>query len=157
MQSGGALAKKSLFDLFEKTKMKHELFLYTFFLLAIVFKETIPPVIYQQADSLLGRLFIVILLFLLLQYYDWTLSLLATVAFVLLLGLPVPRSRPSIDGFQDADTHLSVIPPTKKRWFVERLFKEHPIVIEEEKVVTTAVQDNSRSGANGNVQNSSLQ
>ena len=150
MQSGGALARKSVYDLFVKTKPKHELFLYAFFLLAIVFKETIPPGVYQQADTLVGRLFLVFLLFLLLQYYDWTLALLATGAFVLLLGLPVARTR---EGFQDS---LSVIPPTKKRWFVERLFKEHPIVIEEEKVITSAVQDNSRSGTGGNVQNSSL-
>lgn len=151
VQMGGI--RQGLVDFIEKTKMFQSILLYIVFTLLIVFKETIPVSIHKQADSFLGRLFIVATVYLITIQYNWILGILAAVAFGLFLGLP----RSVTEGFgSGGETSLQVVPTTKK-WFVEKVLHENPVAIEEEKVVTSAVQDNSQSGPGGGVQNSSVQ
>lgn len=151
-QSGGMI-RQSLVDFFEKTKTFQIGILYIFYTLMIVFKEQIPASFHRQSDTLLGRLFIVSSVYGLAVYYNWILAIIAAIAYSLLLGLPHSFK----EGFgSGGETSLQVVPTTKK-WFVERVLKENPIAIEEEKVVTSAVQDDTRSGSGGGVQNSSVQ
>ena len=152
IQTGGTL-QKGLIDFMEKTKSFQIGLLYIFYTLMIVFKEQIPASFHKQADSFLGRLFIVLSVYGITTYYSWILGIIAAIAYALLLGLPHSIE----EGFgSGGETSLQVVSSTKK-WFVEKVLKENPVAIEEEKVVTSAVQDDTRSGTGGGVQNSSVQ
>lgn len=151
VQIGGV--KKGLLEFLEKSRPTQSLLLYICITLMIVFKEQIPVGVYRQLDSFPGRLLILFILVTFVHVYGWILGLLAAIAFALLLGLPHPLT----EGFgSGGETSIQVI-PTEKRWFVEKLFKEHPVAIEEEKVVTDAVQDDSPGSLTGGVQNTSVQ
>ncbi len=153
VQLGGV--RESLVDFLQKTKTFQTVLVYIALILVIVFKNQIPPAIYEQADSFLGRLLAVFFVALITIQFDWILGLLSAVAVALLLGLP--RGSPSFkEGFgSGGETSVQVI-PTNKKWFVERVLHENPIAIEEEKVITSPVQNDSPSGPGGGVQNTSV-
>lgn len=152
VQIGGL--RESLLDFLKRTSSFQSVLLYILFILMIVFKNMIPPVIYEQADTFLGRLLAIFIVAFLTNQYGWILGLLAALAVALLLGLPKGHS--FSEGFgSGGETALQVI-PTKKKWYVERALHENPIAIEEEKVVTSAVQNDSPSGVSGGVQNTSV-
>jgi hypothetical protein len=151
VQIGGV--QKGLLEFLEKSRPTQAVFLYICITLMIVFKEQIPVGVYTQLDSIPGRLLIVFILVTFVQLYGWILGLLAAIAFALLIGLPHPIT----EGFgSGGETSIQVI-PTKKKWFVEKVFGENPIAIEEEKVVTEAVQNDSPGDITGGVQNTSVQ
>jgi len=152
VQLGGV--RESLIDFLQKTKVFQTLLLYIIFIMLIVFKNQVPSSIYEQADSLMGRLLAVFLIAFLTIEFDWILGLLAAIAVALLLGLP--RNVSILEGFGSGGETAMQIIPTNKKWFVERTLHENPIAIEEEKVVTSAIQDYSQSGAGGGVQNTSV-
>lgn len=151
VQIGGM--KKGILEFLEKSRPTQSILLYIIVTLAIVFKEQIPVGVYTQLDSMPGRVFILFALLTIVQLYGWILALLAAIAFVLLLGLPNPIT----EGFgSGGETSIQVIPTTKK-WFVEKVFGENPIAIEEEKVLTEPVQNDSPGALSGGVQNTSVQ
>jgi hypothetical protein len=151
VQVGGV--KKGLLEFLDRSRPTQALLLYISITLAIVFKEQIPVGVYNQLDSFPGRLLIVFILVTFVQVYGWILGLVAAVAFALLIGLP----RPITEGFgSGGETSIKVV-PTEKKWFVEKVFGENPIAIEEEKVVTEAVQNDSPGALTGGVQNTSVQ
>ena len=151
VQVGGV--KKGLLEFLDKSRPTQALFLYIVMALVIVFKEQIPVGVYTQLDSFPGRLLILFILLTFIQLYGWILALLGAIAFALLIGLPNPIT----EGFgSGGETSIQVI-PTNKKWFVEKLFGENPIAIEEEKVVTEPVQNDSPGALSGGVQNTSVQ
>jgi len=151
VQVGGM--KKGLFEFLEKSRSTQTLFVYICMTLIIVFKEQIPVGIYTQLDSFPGRLLILFIIITFVHLYGWIPGLLAAIAFALLLGLPNPIT----EGFgSGGETSIQVV-PTGKKWFVEKLFNENPIAIEEEKVVTDAIQNDSPGALSGGVQNTSVQ
>lgn len=151
-------AQKLLLDYLENTKQTQSILLYIFITLVIVFKDQIPPSIYVQSDSLLGRIFIVVSVYFVTSYYGWILGLLYAIAYALLLGLPNQLSSTVKEGFGSGGESSLQVVPTAKKWLVEKILHENPIAIEEEKVVTSAVQNDNRSGyaSSGNVQNSNV-
>lgn len=149
--------QKLLIEYFENTKQTQAVLLYIYATLLIVFKDQIPPSVYLQADSLLGRIFILISTYFVTVTYGWILGLLLAIAYALLLGLP-NQQRTMTEGFSSGgETSLQVI-PTAKKWLVEKILHENPIAIEEEKVMTQPVQNDSPSGyaSGGGVQNTNV-
>jgi hypothetical protein len=56
------------------------------------------------------------------------------------------------EGFQSSnrgDTDIKIV-TQKKRWFAEEILQENPVGIEEEKVKTAAIQDNSNTSNSTN-------
>jgi hypothetical protein len=107
-------------------------------ILGITFYNEIPKVYVNQADTLLGRLFMITFLFFVLDMGGWLQGILVTIFFGLLLSV---STRPRVEGFK-SDQEIRIV-PEKKLWFVEETLKETPIAIEDEKVRTSAVQDNN--------------
>ena len=145
--------KKGITEFLEKSRPTQALFFYIFTVLVIIFKEQIPVGIYKQLDTVIGRLLIVLVLLSFVTFYGWILALLAAVAFALLIGLPNPIR----EGFGSGGETAVQVVPTSKKWFVEKVFGENPIAIEEEKVVTSPVQNDSPGSLTGGVQNTSVQ
>jgi hypothetical protein len=139
-----------VFDFAQKIRPTIVFILYLFTIIIIVFKDTIPESIHHQADSFLGRLFAVLLIIVVVREFGWILGLFTALAVALLIGSRMSMS----EGFDD----LTTLTVTGKKWFVERALNENPMRIQEDRVNTVAVQDNTRGAqsSNGGVQNSSL-
>ena len=145
-------AREIIFDVLEKTKSSVVVILYIIFTLIVVYKDQIPESIHVQGDSLIGRLFSVLFVSFITIEYGWILGLFSALAVALFFGSVVSQIE---EHFTDQTTHVI---SNSKKWFVERLFKEEPTLIQEEHVNTQAVQDDSRGGQSfgGGVSNSSV-
>lgn len=154
VQLGGV--RESLLDFLQKTKQFQSILVIVILSLLIVFKNQIPVSIYVQMDSFLGRLLGILLVVFFTSEFGWVAGLLSALVVALLIGLPKQVSSNLKEGFgSGGETSIQVI-PTNKKWFVEKALHENPIAIEEEKVVTSPVQNDTRSGLSGGVQNTSL-
>jgi len=148
-------AREIVLDVLEKTKSSVVLVLYILFTLVVVYKDQIPESIHVQADSLIGRLFSVMFVTFITLEYGWVLGLFSALAVALFFGSVIP---PIKEHFGSGGEQATQVIPSSKKWFVERIFNEEPSMIYEERVNTSAVQDDSRGGQSfgGGVSNSSV-
>lgn len=107
-------------------------------ILGITFFHTIPQAYANQADTFIGRLLILALLYITVEMGGWLHGILLAIFFALVLSI---STRNKVEGFK-SDQEIRIV-PEKKLWFVEETLKERPIAIEDEKVKTLAVQDNN--------------
>lgn len=105
--------------------------------LGITFFNTIPKVYANQADTFIGRLLLLVLLYITVEMGGWLHGILLAIFFALVLSV---STRNKVEGFK-SDQEIRMV-PEKKLWFVEETLKERPVAIEDEKVKTIAVQDN---------------
>jgi hypothetical protein len=105
-------------------------------IMLIVYVHLIPVDVRKIADSLSGRFFGLIGLFLTVRYVGWIYGLLYAITFLLIIH-SAPRTQE--EGFNNM--MWKNVEQPKSRWFVERVFGERPIRIERDTVITEAVQD----------------
>ncbi len=109
-------------------------------IILIVYSSIIPNEYKLFADSLLGRIFGLGIVYGVIQSLGWVYGLLTAMAFLLLLN-GVSRFN---YGLKEGFTGGGSINEKKiigKRWFVEKVLGENPKKIETDKVLTSAVQD----------------
>ena len=105
--------------------------------LVIVYASAIPSEYRVFADSILGRVFGIGIVYGVIQSMGWVYGLLTAVAFIMLLnGAP----RTSFEGFDGGGT-VSEKKTLGKRWFVEKVLGEKPSKIAVDRVTTTAPGD----------------
>jgi hypothetical protein len=109
----------------------------TLIVLTIVYSSEIPKSYRTFADSLLGRLFGVIIVYGVMETMGWVYGLLTAMAFLLLL---TTAPRINLEGF-DGGGSISEKKAVGKRWFVEKVLGEHPSKIATDKVTTHAITD----------------
>ena len=148
--------REHIVDIFDKYKWPIEGIVVIFITILIVFLEKIPIDIRKQADSFVGRSFLLVFTTLIVMTFGWPLGVLAALASALLIGAggvhPLIK-KISMEGFApDLSVHII---PDKKKWFVEEVLGENQLMIEDQTVSTSAVQDLSERNS-GNVQNSSV-
>jgi hypothetical protein len=146
--------REQMSDIFQKYSEPAVFLTGILLVLSIVFGTEIPKPIRLQADSTIGRLFLLGLVAAITKTLGWPLGILAALSAVLLVGVGGVHSK-VVENFEPDPMAVRVI-PTKHKWFVEKVLGENPLVIEDQTVETAAVQDLSRTGS-GNVQNSSVQ
>jgi hypothetical protein len=149
-------AQEVIFHFMDKSKSSIMLLLYIATVLIIVFKDTIPEHIHSQADSFLGRCFGLLLVVFITHEYGLILGVLTAISVTLLIG---SRMSAVLEGFGSGGETSKIDIPKTKRWFVERALKQNPTAVEEERVITEAIQtDDTRGGysSGGGVQNSSV-
>ena len=132
--------------------------------LAIVYSPVIPTEARVFADSFLGRVFGVAMVYGITETIGWVYGLLTALAFLLILNGAPRYGNPLMEGFREE----SMQPYSEKdeakakgtegftgggsisaknvithhrRWFVEEVLGECPIAIESDRVTTQAVQD----------------
>jgi len=145
MQGG---AKAHLFDILKKHSTTIDIYVISLLTIGIVFVKEIPIEVRSMAGTILGKTGIFFGTILIAQHYSWVSGLLMAILSVLVLSLG-PRTR--AEGFQAPYTTNMKIVTDKEKWWVEKVFKENPIGIQEDNVITKAIQDNS----NGSSSNSS--
>jgi hypothetical protein len=128
-------------DLFMDMVKRHEspLTVYTLLglILCIVYVKQIPLKIRRLADTILGRFILFSLTVIVGKYISFANGLLLAVLTLLLLSMS-PRT---MEGYQDIKSSKKVT--DKNLWWVEQVFKETPKVIDEDEVMTSAIQDGS--------------
>jgi len=102
--------------------------------LIIVYSSVIPSEYRLFADSLLGRVFGIGIIYGVVQTLGWVYGLLTALAFLLILN---GASR--IEGFSAGGT-VTQKKIVGKRWFVEKVLGEHPSNIATDKVTTNPIQ-----------------
>jgi hypothetical protein len=114
--------------------------LYGFFLvLLIAYSAQIPTEYRTFADSLLGKVFGVAIVYGVIHSLGWVYGLLTTLAFLLILQ-SAPRTPLSFEGF-DGGGGVAEKKIIGKRWFVEQVLGENPKKIATDRVMTSAIED----------------
>jgi len=134
---GGAKFQQTVLDW---SKQSNSLFLSVFSVILVVFAifgDKLPPVVRWQLSTTVGRLFLLILLYLIYVLGGWELALLFTIIIALIWSMR-PLLLPSMkEGFRD----LKKTRASRPKWFVETVLEENPLEIVEDRVETLAVQD----------------
>ena len=107
-------------------------------ILLIVYSSAIPTEYRTFADSLLGRVFGIAIVYGVVQTLGWVYGLLTAVAFLLIIN-GAPRSNTLSEGFDGGGT-VSEKKTIGRKWFVERILGENPKKIATDRVTTTAVE-----------------
>ena len=142
-------------DLYHKYEQPVMLLVGIFMIITIVFLEKIPIEIRKQADSLLGRALLLTFTVTVTVLYGWPMGIIAGLMSALLIGAGGihPITRPVTEGFS-SEMNVRIV-PGKHKWFVEKVMGENPLLIEDDTVTTSAVQDLTERGS-GSVQSSSV-
>jgi hypothetical protein len=110
-----------------------------FLILIIVYSPLIPFEFRVFADSLLGRIFGVAVVYGVIETLGWVYGLLTALAFLLILnGAPRTVSN-GLEGFEGGGT-VTEKKIIGRRWFVEQVLGEDPKKIATDKVTTTAIE-----------------
>ena len=113
--------------------------LYGFLLILLIVYSPIIPFEYRIfADSLLGRIFGVAIVYGVIESLGWVYGILTALAFLLILN-GAPRDGVSFEGFDGGGT-VTEKKIVGKRWFVEKVLGETPKKIATDKVTTTAIE-----------------
>lgn len=137
--TGGA--KVYLSDMFKRHSDPINMYVLALLIITITFVKQVPVDYRRYAESFLGRVLLFALTLVIAQYYSWSNGLLMALITLLLLSLS-PRNR---EGFQsEFDSKIKLV-SGKKNWWIENVFHENPVGIEEDTVKTSAIQDGSTS------------
>lgn len=139
-------------DLYHKYEQPFVVLVVLFMVIVIVFMGKIPIEIRKQADSLLGRALLLTFTVLVVTLYGWPMGILAGLMSALLIGAGGVHPL-TTEGFS-SEMNVRIV-PGKHKWFVEKVLGENPLLIEDEVVNTSAVQDLSEKYS-GSVQSNTV-
>ncbi len=145
-QLGGAKFQQSLL---EWSKQSFSVFNTIFLILFVMFaaySNHLPPTFLYQMSSSLGRLLVIVLLVILYESAGWIPALLFTIG-VSIAWYNRPLSQPThftTEGFEGGVK--TSVNQSGFRWFVERVLKEHPEAVQEDRISIGDVQDDSVQG-----------
>ena len=110
-----------------------------FLALLLVYSAALPAEIRHFADTLLGRVFAVLWIYLTVEGLGWLFGLFTCMTFLMVIYLS-PHTG-SVEGFSGSGGGMVEKERVGRRWFVERVLGENPVAIATEKVMTLPVQD----------------
>jgi hypothetical protein len=110
-----------------------------FLVLLIVYSSEIPSEYRIFADSLLGRVFGIAIIYGVVESLGWVYGLLTALAFLLVLNGASRFANNGLEGFDGGGT-VTEKKIIGKKWFVEQVLGENPKKIATDKVTTTAVE-----------------
>jgi hypothetical protein len=135
--SGGA--KEHITDIIKKYIQPIGIYVGLALVLGITYVKQIPSNIRFQANTMLGRTFLFLVTFVIADMYSWNYGLMAALLTVLMLAISPHPEGIRLEGFED-NTDIKLV-SEKHRWFIEKALNEHPAGISEDKVKTSAIQD----------------
>jgi len=147
VMKGGA--KEHILDLLKKYAQPMNVYIGIVLVLGITYVKQIPDSITFRANTTLGRFALFWLTIVVADTYSWVYALLMAVFAVLIIAVS-PRTLSEgfqlrLEGEDDSkDSDITLVTEDNK-WFVERVLKENPLGTTDEKVRTSAIQDNSNS------------
>jgi hypothetical protein len=146
IMKGGA--KEHIIDIIKKYAQPLNVYIGIALVLGITYVGQIPDSVTYRANTMLGRVILFFLTILVADTYSWIYALLMALFTVLIISA-APRTL--YEGFKDDASDMDVKLVTKKqRWWNEEVLNENPLGIEDDKVKTAAIQDNSNSSNSTN-------
>jgi hypothetical protein len=138
-------AREQLLDIVKKYAQPLNVYVGIVLVLAITYIGQIPKSVAFRANTTLGRLVLFALTIVIADTYSWIYALLMALFTVLIIAV-APRTLK--EKFQEMNGDVDVkIVNQKERWWSEEVLKEDPLGIEEDKVKTTAIQDNTNASS----------
>lgn len=115
--------------------------IYGFLLILLIVYSPVIPFEYRIfADSILGKIFGVAIVYGVIESLGWVYGLLTALAFLLVLnGAPRDNNYGGLEGFEGGGT-VTEKKIIGKKWFVEKVLGEDPKKIATDKVTTTAIE-----------------
>jgi hypothetical protein len=110
-----------------------------FLILIIVYSPLIATEHRLFADSMLGRVFGIAIVYGVIESLGWVYGLLTALAFLLILQ-SAPRTSGGMEGFDGGGTVSEKKVDRDTKWFVERVLGENPRKIANDQVSTYPVQ-----------------
>jgi len=136
---GGAKFQKTFLDW---SKQSTQLFLSVLIVILIVwttFADKLSLVTRWQLSSTVGRLLLLLLLYVVYILGGWELAFIFTVA-IAITWASKPLLKPlDVEGYSEMKESKA----GPQKWFVEMALHENPLAVVEDRVDTEAVQDNS--------------
>jgi hypothetical protein len=112
---------------------------YGFILILIIVYSPVIPFEYRKfADSLIGKIFGVAIVYGVIESLGWVYGILTALAFLLVLNGAM-KSPSAVEGFDGGGT-VTEKRTIGRKWFVEQVLGENPRKIATDKVTTTAVE-----------------
>ena len=137
---GGARA--ALLDIIAKQWSPIEVYILMFLILSIVFVREYPVELRRYADTLLGKSALFAIAIFVSMNYSWLNGMFIALFTLLVLSMSPRDKERSKEGFQEKKASVNVkVVDNKNPWWIEAVLKENPIGFEDEKVTTSAVQD----------------
>jgi hypothetical protein len=137
VMKGGA--REAILDIIARQWSPIEVYILIFLIISIVFVREYPAELRLYADGILGKLALFSLAIFVSIKYSWLNGLFIALFTLLILSMS-PRNS---EGFQDAKKTNIKLVDNKNPWWIEAVLKENPIGFEDEKVSTSAVQDDA--------------
>ncbi len=147
-------------NIYEWTRSTHSVFFTVFTIALVVFAaypDRLPPAYKWQLSTPVGRLLLLLILYVLLMLAGPIAAVLFTVAVALIWATRPLFKPPSADegfrttssteGFRDVKTSEIPFGVKQHRWFIETVLNENPLAVKEDRVDTYAVQDDSQVGS----------
>jgi hypothetical protein len=141
---GGARLQQAVL---EWSKQSNHLLMAVFgasLLMYATYAEQLPITWRYQLSTVIGRSLLIVLLYVVYVLGGWVPALLFAIGIAITWSNR-PLAKPthmSDEGFRD----MKVTTPQNGLWFVEKVLKENPRSITEDRVDTLAVQDDSQTG-----------
>ena len=136
-QQGGVINSINLFIMNMDSPAK---LIYGGLLIILIVYSSIIPVEYRTfADSLLGRVLGVAIVYGVVETLGWVYGLLTAIAFLLIINGATRIDTSMLEAFDGGGT-VSEKKTIGKKWFVERVLGENPTKIATDRVTTTAVE-----------------
>lgn len=137
LQQGGVINSINLFIMNMDSPAK--LIYGALLIILIVYSSVIPPEYRAFADSLLGKVFGVAIVYGVVETLGWVYGILTAIAFLLIINGAPRIDTTMLEAFDGGGT-VSEKKTIGKKWFVERILGENPTKIATDKVTTTAVE-----------------
>jgi hypothetical protein len=149
-------------NIYEWTRSTHSVFFTVFTIALLVFAaypDRLPPSIKWQLSTTVGRLLLLLILYVLLMLAGPIPALLFTVAVALIWATrPLfkpptteegfsPGSALPTEGFRDVKTSTIPFGVKQHRWFIERVLNENPLAVKEDRIDTYPIEDDSQVGS----------
>jgi hypothetical protein len=131
-------AKEHVLDLLKKYAQPLSIYVGITLVLGITYIGQIPDSITYRVNTSLGRFVLFWVAIGIADTYSWIYALLMSLFAVLVIAVS-PRNLS--EGFQD---NIQIVTQNKK-WWSEKVLGENPLGIEDDKVRTSAIQDNTNS------------
>jgi hypothetical protein len=139
---GGAKFQKTFLDW---SKQSTQLFMTVLIVLLVVwitFANKLSLVTRWQLSSTLGRLLLLLLLYIFYILGGWE------VAFIFTLAIAITwASKPLLKPLEEGYSEMKESKAAPHKWFVEMVLHENPVAVVEDRVETTSVQDNSAASS----------
>lgn len=147
VQLGGAKFQQQVLDWTKQSNSLYITVMFSLIFLWAVYSEKLPFQYRWQLNTPIGRLLLLLLLYIVYLLAGWIPALLFAIAIAMTwanrpLYKPVGMKE-GIEGFGD---NIKVTEADPHMWFVEKALKENPQRIVQDRIQTFAIQEDNTSG-----------